>query len=101
MISEEVFGGRETALVHLLAAATAGVATSTATNQIWFVKTRLWLNKSLAEKSGRMAGRRYKNGLVCLIQVVRQEGVRGLYRGLSASYLGVTEIILHWFYMSR
>jgi hypothetical protein len=82
--------------VHLLAAAAAGIATSTATNPIWLVKTRLQLNKSLAEKGGPMAGRRYKNGLDCMIQVVRQEGVRGLYRGLSASYLGVTESTLHW-----
>lgn len=30
------------------------------------------------------------------MQVVRQEGFRGLYRGLSASYLGVTESTLQW-----
>jgi solute carrier family 25 protein 33/36 len=27
---------------------------------------------------------------------VRQEGIKGLYRGLSASYLGVTESTLQW-----
>lgn len=43
-----------------------------------------------------MAGGRYKNGLDCTIKVVREEGVRGLYRGLSASYLGVGESTLHW-----
>jgi solute carrier family 25 protein 33/36 len=61
-----MYGGHETASVHLLAAATAGVVTSTATNPIWLVKTRLQLDKSLAEK----AGWRYKNGLDCMIQVV-------------------------------
>jgi solute carrier family 25, member 33/36 len=99
MISQEMFGGRETALVYLLAAATAGVATSTATNPIWIVRIRLY--KSLAEKAGRMAGRSYKNGLDYMIQVLRREGVRGLYRGLSVSYLGITESTLHGFYMSR
>jgi Mitochondrial carrier protein len=29
------------------------------------------------------------------VQMVRQKGVRGLYRGLSARYLGVAEITLH------
>lgn len=29
-------------------------------------------------------------------QVVREEGPRGLYRGLSASYLGVSESTLQW-----
>lgn len=34
IISQEMYGGRETASVHLLAAATAGMITSTATNPI-------------------------------------------------------------------
>lgn len=78
-------------MVHLLAAATAGVATSTATNPIWLVKTRLQLDRSTAEKTRRQ----YKNAFDCMRQVVRQEGIKGLYRGLGASYLGVTESTLH------
>jgi hypothetical protein len=41
-------------------------------------------------------GRKYKNALDCTMQTVRSEGIRGLYRGLSASYLGVTESTLQW-----
>jgi len=29
-------------------------------------------------------------------QIVREEGVRGFYKGLSASYLGVTEGTIQW-----
>ena len=30
------------------------------------------------------------------MQTIRKEGIRGLYRGLTASYLGVTESTLQW-----
>lgn len=30
------------------------------------------------------------------MQTVRKEGIRGLYRGLSASYLGVSESTMQW-----
>ncbi|PGH26648.1 hypothetical protein AJ80_01593 [Polytolypa hystricis UAMH7299] len=81
--------------VHLTAAAIAGIATGTATNPIWLVKTRLQLDKSNASNiPGR--GRQYKNSWDCIRQTVRQEGIRGLYRGLSASYLGVSESALQW-----
>ncbi|PGH12144.1 hypothetical protein AJ79_04438 [Helicocarpus griseus UAMH5409] len=81
--------------VHLTAAAIAGIATGTATNPIWLVKTRLQLDKSNASNvPGR--GRQYKNSWDCIKQTVRHEGIRGLYRGLSASYLGVTESTLQW-----
>lgn len=81
--------------VHLSAAAIAGMATGTATNPIWLVKTRLQLDKSNASNiPGR--GRQYKNSWDCIKQTVRHEGIRGLYRGLSASYLGVTESSLQW-----
>lgn len=81
--------------VHLTAAAVAGVATGTATNPIWVVKTRLQLDKTIASQvAGR--SRQYLNSWDCISQTFRHEGIRGLYRGLSASYLGVSESTLHW-----
>ncbi|CAG8898887.1 unnamed protein product [Penicillium egyptiacum] len=79
--------------IHLAAAAIAGIATGTATNPIWLVKTRLQLDKSNAEIG---KSRQYRNSFDCVKQTVRHEGIRGLYRGLSASYLGVTESSLQW-----
>ena len=96
IISDHFNHRQESAWVHLCAAATAGVATGTATNPIWLVKTRLQLDKSNAEKAGSRATRQYKNSLDCVMQTVQKEGIRGLYRGLSASYLGVTESTLQW-----
>lgn len=96
IISETFNHGNESAWVHLFAAATAGVVTGTATNPIWVVKTRLQLDKSNAEKTGSQLNRRYRNSVDCAMQIVRKEGIKGLYRGLSASYLGVSESTLHW-----
>ncbi|CAI6335824.1 unnamed protein product [Periconia digitata] len=93
IISNKFNNGQESAWVHLSAAACAGVITGTATNPIWLVKTRLQLDKSI-HADGR--GRQYKNALDCVMQTVRKEGVPGLYRGLTASYLGVTESTLQW-----
>ncbi|KIN07704.1 hypothetical protein OIDMADRAFT_151463 [Oidiodendron maius Zn] len=88
--------GEESAWVVLCAAALAGIVTSTATNPIWLIKTRLQLDKNIVEKTGGAATRRYKNSWDCVKQVVRQEGIRGLYKGMSASYLGVTESTVQW-----
>jgi hypothetical protein len=88
--------GKESAWVVLCAAALAGIVTSTVTNPIWLIKTRLQLDKNIVEKTGGAAVRRYKNSWDCIKQVVRQEGIRGLYKGMSASYLGVTESTLQW-----
>lgn len=96
LISEQFNGGKEAAWVHLCAAASAGIVTGTATNPIWLVKTRLQLDKSHAERTGFLSNRQYKNSLDCVMQTVRKEGIRGLYRGLSASYLGVSESTLQW-----
>ena len=81
-------GGQEAAWVHLTAGLSAGFATSTATNPIWVIKTRLQLDKS--------RGRHYKNSWDCLRYIVRTEGVGSLYKGLSASYLGGIESTLQW-----
>ncbi|KAF2720403.1 mitochondrial carrier [Polychaeton citri CBS 116435] len=98
-ISKHFFGGEDGSAVHLFAAASAGIMTGTATNPIWLVKTRLQLDKQHAGPDGQ--GRQYKNAADCVIKTVRQEGIRGLYRGLSASYLGVSESTLQWVLYER
>lgn len=96
IISQQFNDGQEVAWVHICAAVFAGIVTSTATNPIWLVKTRLQLDKSNAEKTGMQALRRYKSSFDCVRQTIQVEGIRGLYRGLSASYLGVSESTLQW-----
>lgn len=81
--------GEEAPWIHLISAATAGWATSTATNPIWLIKTRLQL-----DKAGHT--RQYKNSWDCLKHIIQKEGFFGLYKGLSASYLGSVEGILQW-----
>ncbi|KAI9470553.1 MAG: mitochondrial carrier domain-containing protein [Benjaminiella poitrasii] len=85
----ELNQGKETAAVHLISAATAGVITSTATNPIWVIKTRLQLE-------GASHIRKYGSSFECLSQILREEGIRGLYKGMSASYLGVAEGTIQW-----
>jgi solute carrier family 25 protein 33/36 len=87
--------GTETTGIHLASAITAGIVTSTATNPIWLVKTRLQLDK--AAKGQRL----YKNSWDCINKVLKLEGIRGLYAGLSASYLGTVESSLQWVLYER
>lgn len=94
-LGARVLGYREdSTIVHAQAAIFAGIATATATNPIWVVKTRLQLDHSRT-KGGVVTGRRYKNSLDCVTKILRHEGVSGLYRGLTASYLGTVETALH------
>lgn len=58
------------------------------TNPIWLVKTRMQLQVE--------GVRQYKNSLDCVVQILKHEGIRGMYRGLSASYLGVAEGTIQW-----
>ena len=89
LYSKAFNNGQESPLIHLMSAASAGWATSIATNPIWMIKTRVQL-----DKAGKT--RQYVNSWDCLKSIVKNEGVRGLYKGLSASYLGSVEGILQW-----
>ncbi|CDK25563.1 unnamed protein product [Kuraishia capsulata CBS 1993] len=88
VLVEKFFDGKENSVVHLLAGINAGFVTSTATNPIWLVKTRLQLD--------RATKREYKNSLDCIAKIMRNEGITAFYRGLTASYLGSVESTLQW-----
>lgn len=80
--------GKEATWIHLASGINAGLVTSTATNPIWLIKTRLQLDKT--------KGKHYKNSWDCLKYILRTEGFFSLYKGLSASYLGGVESTLQW-----
>ncbi|GME81374.1 unnamed protein product [Ambrosiozyma monospora] len=82
------FQGKESSVVHLMSGVCAGVVTSTATNPIWLVKTRLQLDRATTKQ--------YRNSIDCLVKIVKKEGFFALYKGLSASYLGSAESTLQW-----
>ncbi|KAL6410560.1 hypothetical protein AUP68_06987 [Ilyonectria robusta] len=96
LISQYGNQGQEAPWVHLTAGVAAGVVTSTITNPIWMVKTRLQLDKNVSERSGGSTMRQYRNSYDCVRQILRDEGLGSLYRGMSASYLGVVESTMQW-----
>ncbi|KEZ43011.1 hypothetical protein SAPIO_CDS5083 [Scedosporium apiospermum] len=96
LIAQYANGGEEAAWVHLSAGVLAGIVTSTATNPIWMIKTRLQLDKNVAEQSGGVTKRQYRNSWDCTRQILRNEGFRSMYKGMSASYLGVAESTMQW-----
>ncbi|CAH8653490.1 unnamed protein product [Schistosoma intercalatum] len=74
--------------VYLCAAGIASITASSLTNPIWFVKTRLQLDS------------RPGHTPLTVSQVIRntwkQDGLRGFYRGVSASYFGSLETALNF-----
>ncbi|KAJ2471599.1 Pyrimidine nucleotide transporter, mitochondrial [Coemansia sp. RSA 2322] len=82
--------GRETPLVQLSAAAFAAIVTTTATSPIWMVKTRMQILRG-----------QYTSSLACLRSIIEREGIRGLYKGTSASYLGASESAVQWMIYER
>lgn len=54
-----------------------GVATTTFTSPIWVVKTQMQLESGTPMKAAR-----------CIRQIYSLDGLRGFYRGLTASYAG-------------
>lgn len=75
----------ESAPVHLCSAITAGIVTTTCTSPLWVIKTQMQLEPG-----------RPLNARVCIRQIYTLDGLRGFYRGLSASYAGTCETAIHF-----
>ncbi|KAL2096939.1 hypothetical protein ACEWY4_006146 [Coilia grayii] len=75
--------------VHMVSAGLAGFTAITATNPIWLIKTRLQLD-------ARNRGERHMSAFDCIRRVYQADGFRGFYRGMSASYAGISETVIHF-----
>lgn len=71
-------------LIHMTSAASAGFVSCTVTNPIWLVKTRLQLSKESM------------NVRQCMRGIWRASGFKGFYKGITASYVGISETIVHF-----
>uniref|UniRef100_A0ACB8FAL9 Uncharacterized protein n=1 Tax=Sphaerodactylus townsendi TaxID=933632 RepID=A0ACB8FAL9_9SAUR len=66
-----------------------GFTAITATNPIWLIKTRLQLD-------ARNRGEKRMSAFECVRKVYRSDGFKGFYRGMSASYAGISETVIHF-----
>ncbi|XP_031364016.1 mitochondrial carrier protein Rim2 isoform X1 [Apis dorsata] len=76
----------DTALVHVFSAFCAGFVACTLTNPIWFVKTRLQLD----HRTNKITA------MECMQRIYRQSGILGFYKGIMASYIGISETVIHF-----
>lgn len=75
-------------VVHVLSAVAAGAMSSTATNPLWVIRTRL-----MTQAKGQTPFY-YKNAIDALVTIVRTEGWTALYKGLTPSLLGTTHVAI-------
>lgn len=76
----------DTPIVHVFAASCAGFTACTLTNPIWFIKTRLQLD----HRSQKVTA------IECMRRIYRQSGILGFYKGIVASYVGISETVIHF-----
>ena len=81
---------KDSSLVHMLAAFCAGFTASTSTNPIWLIKTRVQLDRSRAATGSKFTV------LQCIKLVYQESGLKGFYRGITASYMGISETMMHF-----
>ncbi|XP_060072152.1 solute carrier family 25 member 36-like [Ylistrum balloti] len=77
----------DTSLVHIYSAITAGFCACTTTNPIWFIKTKLQLDQKRTNSL---------TCIECIKNTYRTYGLPGFYKGITASYVGITETVIHF-----
>lgn len=75
---------KDSAVSSMIAGVSAGFVVVTTTQPIWLVKTRM----QLQSVQGNML---YKNSFHAVQRIYNEEGFRVLYRGMTASYVGISE----------
>jgi solute carrier family 25 protein 33/36 len=83
-------------LNHLASAFAAGISSNTITNPLWMVKTRYQIIGDAA-----LGQRVYTNYGEVIQSIWKEEGFRGFFKGLTASYVGCFEGAIQWIAYER
>lgn len=77
--------------VHILSALLAGSFSTLSTSPLWVVKTRFMLQSSKSPEHMR-----YRTTWEAFRLIYRTEGLRGFYRGIVPSLLGVSHVVVQF-----
>jgi solute carrier family 25 folate transporter 32 len=69
----------------MCAAATAAVASNVCTNPFWVIKTRMMTQ-------GAHTDYRYQHTFQAFKMIWKEEGIRGYYKGLGTSFIGIAHV---------
>ncbi|KAL3319784.1 hypothetical protein Ciccas_001536 [Cichlidogyrus casuarinus] len=74
--------------IYLCSAIFGSLTASTLTSPIWYIKTRLQLDSGTGSKSLTV--------LKVIVSTYKENGIRGFYRGITASYVGSLETAINY-----
>ncbi|KAL1924665.1 uncharacterized protein VTP21DRAFT_4319 [Calcarisporiella thermophila] len=82
-------GGGGDWVVHILGAMIAGATSTTLTSPLWVIRTRLMTQSDYTSY-------RYRSTLHAFMSIFRDEGIRGFYKGLGPSLIGVSHVAVQF-----
>lgn len=88
--------GVEKPWIHMLSSFCAGFCSTTVTNPLWMVKTRMQLESKKYTATGEVLPLKYKNAFQTAKTIYKEEGIRAFSKGLAASYIGLSETTIQF-----
>ncbi|KAK9765413.1 hypothetical protein K7432_006276 [Basidiobolus ranarum] len=89
VLGERTGKSADNVMVHVVSAMGAGAASSIMTSPLWVIKTRFMTQS-------KNTNYRYKNTLDAFGIIFKEEGIRGFYKGLTPSLLGVFHVAVQF-----
>lgn len=84
-------GHRPSPLVHVFSAISAGGVTAVTTAPFWTLKSRLQVDMAVAASQ-----RRYRSVPHGFRRIIKEEGISGLYKGLTPTLLGLGHVAIQF-----
>ncbi|KAI8342974.1 mitochondrial carrier domain-containing protein [Chlamydoabsidia padenii] len=76
-------------LIHIFSAMTAGATSTSLTNPVWVIKTRFMTQNNKTPYH-------YNNTIDAFRTIARKEGIRGFYKGMGSSLIGISHVAVQF-----